>query len=455
MCRKKGRVILVGVSGMNIKRSDIYKNEIDLKISASYGPGRYDDLYELEGQDYPYAYVRWTENRNISEYLRLVNKKIIDLDNLNPKIYPIEDVESAYEDLKKNPSENILTILNYDEISTNTKPTNKIIINKNLKDNKKINVGIIGAGNFAKTTLIPILDSLSEKFKIKTIVNRNGHKAMKLAQEFKADVASTSTDDILNDDDINLVVITTRHDSHTEYVLKCLKKNKHVFVEKPLATNMKELDSIRDFYIKNKNKSVPITMVGFNRRFSPISVNIKKAVSERSNPLFIHYRMNAGYIPVDSWIHKHGGRIVGEGCHIIDLFKYITGSSIEEVSINNLKFGSSKFIPSDNKSITFKFKDGSVLPKEHMEIHFDNKSLIMDDYKTLEGFGVNIKKESYVSSRKGHYEEWQHVYESLKRGLGKFLLMIFMKPLEFLYWQVGYNNSYIKKIKFYEYFTIL
>ena len=437
MCRKKGKVILVGVSGMKINRGDIYANEIDFKISASYGPGRYDDTYELEGHDYPYAYVRWTENRNISEYLRLVNEGAINLESLTPKIYQLLDVESAYKDLEDNPSTNILTLLKYEDYIEHKEPIKKIILNNN-NNNKKITIGIIGAGSFAASTLIPIINQLPEKFSLKTIVNRNGHKAMKLAKEFNASIASTSAEDIFNDPDIDLVVICTRHDSHAELVLKCLKTNKHVFVEKPLATSHEQLNSIMDFYNKDNNKAKPITMVGFNRRFSPYSSEIKKAVIHRSTPLFMHYRMNAGYIPVESWVHKDGGRIVGEGCHIIDLMTYLTGSRITEVSVNNMNSNSTKYISSDNKSITFKFEDGSIgvldyfstgsklLSKEYMEVHFDNKSIIMDDYKSLKGYGIKLKKLETNVSKKGHFEEWLKIHETLTKGVWEI-------PLEDLY----------------------
>ncbi len=428
MCRRKGKVVMVGVSGMLIDRNDIYRNEIDFIISSSYGPGRYDDTYELKGIDYPYAYVRWTENRNIYEYLLLVKEGKINLEKLIPCIYSIDEVEDAYKLLQLNPEKHILTILKYNAEKHYAKSI-PIQINKSWKvENEKIRIGLIGAGSFAVGTLLPIIYENTEKFQLKTIVNTSGDKAVNVARQFNAAIASSNQDDIFNDPEINLVMICTRHGNHADLVLKSLKANKHVFVEKPLATTENQLIEIADFYLNGNFEHKPIVMVGFNRRFSPHAQLIKSELVKRNSPIILNYRMNAGYVPEDSWVHEDGGRIVGEACHIIDLMQYLTDSEIEEVSVNSIKPGNGKFLNSDNRSITLNFKDGSIgvlnyfsmgnssLPKETLEVHFDNKSMILNDYKSIESYGLKIKSQVFDNPKKGHREEWMMLYDCLKKG---------------------------------------
>jgi predicted dehydrogenase/threonine dehydrogenase-like Zn-dependent dehydrogenase len=429
MCRRKGKVVMIGVSGMLVDRNDIYRNEIDFIISTSYGPGRYDDSYELKGIDYPYAYVRWTENRNIYEYLLLVKEGKINLEKLIPSIYSIDDVEDAYKSLQINPEKHILTILKYNEEKLIAK-SSLIEVNKSWRvESEKIRIGLIGAGSFAVGTLLPIIYENSDKYQLKTVVNSTGDKAINVARQFNAALASSNQEDIFNDPEIDLVMICTRHGNHAELVLKSLKANKHVFVEKPLATTESQLKEISDFYENDKPANKPIVMVGFNRRFSPHAQLIKNELDKRNSPVLLNYRMNAGFVPEDSWVHNDGGRIVGEACHIIDLMQYLTGSEVIEVSVNSLKPSKGKFLNSDNRSITYNFKDGSVgvlnyfalgnsnLPKETLEVHFDNKTMILNDYKSIESYGLKIKSQEFTTSRKGHREEWITLHDSLKKGL--------------------------------------
>jgi predicted dehydrogenase/threonine dehydrogenase-like Zn-dependent dehydrogenase len=426
MCRKKGKVVLVGVSGMEIDRNDIYKNEIDFLISSSYGPGRYDENYEINGIDYPYAFVRWTENRNISEYLRLLDTGKINLDILEPVVIKLKDLEKTYKELEKN-NEKILTIIEYDE---NTEKSTEIINHnrKIIKTNKEIiNVGIIGAGGFTVSTILPILYSYSKKFRLKTIVNRTPVKAINVANQFKIEKTSTKVENVLEDADINLVVITTRHNNHADLVLSALKNGKHVFVEKPLAVSKEQLLQIEDFY-KMNDGSLPLLFVGFNRRFSKFITEIKKHTVNRISPLLIHYRMNAGFIPYDSWVHLDGGRIVGEACHIIDLMLYLTDSKVSSVSVNSIISPKGIFKEHDNKSISLVFDDGSVaildyfslgskkLSKEYMEIHFDGKSIVMDNYKNLIGYDIPTKNITSNFPDKGHKEEWAEVYKAIREN---------------------------------------
>jgi len=430
MCKRKGRVVLVGVSGMEIKRGDIYKKELDFLISTSYGPGRYDDNYEKKGLDYPYSYVRWTENRNMTEYLRLVHTGAIHLEPLVNAVYPIEEVEAAFDVLKNGEHPKpIISILDYgqDVVSANFKPAeHKVIITETAANKNLVNVAMVGVGSFATGMHLPNLSKETSKFKVKAIVNRTGQKGKAVAQQYNADYTTTNVEDVLTDADIDLVMITTRHENHGELVLQCLKAGKNVFVEKPLCTTREELQEIEEFFQNATNP--PLLMVGFNRRFSPHAQEIKKHTDNRTNPLFIQYRMNAGFIPLDHWTHEHGGRIVGEACHIIDLMTFFTGSKITSISSEQISPNTGKISANDNRSIVLKYADGSVcnvqyfavgnkkLAKEKMEIHFDEKSIVMEDYKSVKGFGVKLKEMTSTISKKGQLEELDYIYNCLRKN---------------------------------------
>ena len=429
MCKKKGRVVLVGVAGMQINREDMYKKELDFLISTSYGPGRYDKSYEEQGLDYPFSYVRWTENRNMSEYLRLVNENLIKLDKLIDAKYPIEQVTEAFESLQTSQNKPLMVLLDYGEanlaeLDSYLNHDKKIIISSAPVNRDVINVAFVGVGGFATGMHLPNISKLTDKYKIYAIMNRSGHKAKAVAQQYGASYATSNLDDILNDKNVDLVIISTRHDSHAELTLKALEAGKNVFVEKPLATNKDELEKIRKFYEGGGDK--PLLFVGFNRRFSAYAQEIKKHTSARINPMIIRYRMNAGYIPMDHWVHENGGRMVGEACHIIDLMTALTGSEIQSVFSQAITPSNEKYSAEDNKSIVLKYKDGSVanieyfangskeLSKEFMEIHFDGKSIVLDDYKSLKGYGVGLKEISTNVSQKGQLEELEALFEALK-----------------------------------------
>lgn len=429
MCKRKGRVVLVGVSGMEINRGDIYKKELDFLISTSYGPGRYDANYEQKGLDYPFAYVRWTENRNMEEYLRLVNSGAVNLDEMINATFPIEQVEEAYEQLKNGPAPKpIITILDYGEeldlgqfelkekrIDLVSKPVNK----------DRVQVALVGTGSFATGMHLPNLQKLGSKFELRAVCNRKGQKAKAVANQYNAAYACSDIEEVLADKDVDLVMITTRHDNHGELVIRSLKAGKHVFVEKPLCTTREELVEIEKLCSAD---GAPMIMVGFNRRFSKYAAEIKKQISSRVNPLFVQYRMNAGYIPLDHWVHENGGRIVGEACHIIDLMSYLTGSRIVSVSQENLSPSTDKISMHDNRSIVLKYEDGSVctvqyfavgskkFPKEYMEVHYDEKTIVMEDYKSLTGYGVKVNELKSQISQKGQLEELEALANTLKNG---------------------------------------
>ena len=444
MCRRKGKVVLLGISGMNIKREDIYKNEIDFCISTSYGPGRYDPEYENKGLEYPYAYVRWTENRNIYSFLELIRDGKINIDHIAPKLYSVDEADKAFGGIQSAPGEHIITILDYGYKENEQKESVKAIPLSEHKPVGKdiITIGLIGAGNFAKNFLLPIINTHPEKFYLKAVVNRSGDKALNVGRQYKAEVISSDNSVIFNDPDIDLVMICTGHGSHADLVLKGLKAGKHVYVEKPLATTMEQLDEIKAFYADESVENKPCLMVGFNRRFSKYAQEIHRVLEKRTAPAFIHYRMNAGFAPAEVWVHKDGGRIIGEGCHLIDLMQYLIGEEAVSCSVNSFKPKSGMYLSEDNRTISMEFTDGSVavidyfscgskeLAKEYMEVHFEGKSVIMDDYMLLTGYGVKVKQMKESTAKKGHKEEWMALYDGLSKGVNPIPLESIFKTTE-------------------------
>ncbi len=414
ICRKKGAVVLVGVTGMTINRKDIYAKELDFFISTSYGPGRYDDTYEKEGIDYPYGYVRWTENRNMQAYLKALKNSSVDLSVLPQKEYLLSESEKAFSALKQSEAPLISFFKYEDTNSRNDKKSIKIVSSKvNVAPvNKPLKTAVIGTGSFATNMTIPNLLKLPKEFSLEVLVNQTPFKAQNIADTFNVEHVEASVDDLLINHDVDAVFITTSHSTHTEIALKCLEAGKHVFVEKPLSTTLEELNRIDEFFHSNK-ESKPVLTVGFNRRFSPFAQEIKKHTLTRINPLICTYRMNAGFQPLDHWTHKDGGRIIGEACHIFDLFNFLVDSAPKSISVDAISPKVNGVTGADNKVITITYEDGSVcslvytglgnknMSKEYMEIFFDQKCIVMDDYKKITGYGIDIAS-GFPTGDKGH-----------------------------------------------------
>jgi len=433
MCRRKGRVVMIGVYGKELNRDDIYKKEIEFLISTSYGPGRYDDAYEQDGLDYPYAYVRWTENRNMAEYLRLLETEELQIDDLIEGTFDIEEVEAAYAFLQE-PQKPLLVTLSYGRPAEELIPATgyeQTYINPEVQQpraaaNGKLNVAIVGAGGFATAMHLPNLLKLKEKFRVQAIMSRSGNNAAEIARQNNAAYSTTDYDKILGDPEIHLVMICTRHNLHADMSMAALQAGKHVFVEKPLAVAEDELLQFEEFY-DTQDQAKPVLMIGFNRRFSKYMVAARNLVKERINPLYVHYRMNAGYIPLDHWVHgkEGGGRIIGEGCHIIDLFNYLIGSTAIEIAVSKLRPVTGSLLDSDNRVVTLTYADGSVatleyfavgskqLSKEYLEVHFDEKSLVMDNYQALKGYGLECRMSSARSPQKGHLDELTALHRAI------------------------------------------
>lgn len=425
-CRRKARVVLVGDVGLNIDRNDMYMKELDFLISTSYGPGRYDPVYEEEGRDYPLPYVRWTENRNMAEYLRLLGSGKLRLDNLPSKVYAIEDAPAAYQVLSAEGEKPLLVILSYPEREEASHPTIRIAPTKPTTG--RIGIALVGAGGFAQSMHLPNLLKLKEGFELRSVVSRTGATARMVADRFGATAASTEYESVLSDPDIQLVLIATRHNLHAGMALAALRAGKHVFVEKPLAITAEEANAIERFY--ETNPDGPLLMTGFNRRFSPAVIAAKRLLVGRTAPMIVNYRMNAGYISGDHWVHgaEGGGRNIGEACHIYDLFSALTESLPVEVKATSVVPESKYWRRNDNFVATVRYADGSVCtltytamghksyPKERAEIFCDGNVLFLDDYKSLTISGKRDKGWSSMTIEKGQLEELQALLTALRQG---------------------------------------
>ena len=404
MCRQKGKVVLVGVCGLQLDREKMYKKELAFLISTSYGPGRYDRIYEEEGIDYPIGYVRWTENRNMEEFLNLISQGKVKVKELISAIFPVVQATNAYRFLESD-EKPLAILLKYDYEKYIKKPLTErqiFITSPAKKTDGKINAGIIGAGSFVRSVHLPNFKDLSQYYHLRAVATHHGEKGKFLAQKYKMDYATTDYREILKDENIDIVFIGTRHNLHYPMVMDALDIRKTIFVEKPLCLTQEELENIKEKVEKTK---IPV-IVGFNRRYAPFIIAIKQKLERLSRPYFIQYRVNAGFIPRDSWIQDPatgGGRIVGEACHFFDLFNFLVGKDVEvkDICVNSIPVNGKNVIAQDNFAASIRYNDGSLtiltytslgdekLPKEKMEVFASGKVFILNDYLSLEVYGIN------------------------------------------------------------------
>jgi predicted dehydrogenase/threonine dehydrogenase-like Zn-dependent dehydrogenase len=424
--RLKGRVIVVGMTGLDIPRAPFFSRELKLIISMSYGPGRYDANYEERGRDYPLPYVRWTEKRNIESFLELVNDGRVNVEKLTTHRFRIEDAERAYELISADSKEPYLgVLLNYDpdrEITRRVSLTSSV-----HRAEKAIRMGVIGAGGYVPAMLLPHFKTEGVEFR--SIATATGVSAHDVGKRFGFAFAVSSADELLDEGDINLVVIGTRHDSHAELARKALERNKNVFVEKPLALNDDELDQV----LRAAANSTGRLMVGFNRRFSPLAQRARDFFAGVDSPLSILYRVNAGRIPKEHWTQdadEGGGRIVGEVCHFIDLMQFLTGSAPVSVFAESVSAKSDKTINADSVFITLRFADGSngciaylsegdkSLPKERVEIFGGSRSFVLDDFRraTLHKDGRE-EQVTLKAQDKGQQAQVRQICASILEGI--------------------------------------
>ena len=420
--RRKGRVIVVGAIKMDVPRDPhFYRKELDLRMSCSYGPGRYDVNYEENGNDYPFAYVRWTEQRNMEAFLQLLDQKRISVQPLITHVFDIGEAEKAYDIVMGRTQESHIGILLGYPANDN-----KFIsrFTTSAHPVKEINIGFIGAGSFAQSYLLPNLKRPG--ISLDTVVTSKGITASNAAQKFGFAHASSNSQDVIDNDAINTVFIATPHNSHAAYVLMALRAGKHVFVEKPLAMLEEELEEIKELYLQ---KAQPV-MVGFNRRFSPVAAELKKAFEGIGEPLVINYRVNAGFIPKEHWTQNEeigGGRIIGELCHFVDLMQFLTGSLPDSVFAQCLDQSSSRTKNDDNLLVQLRFKNGSIgsityvangdksMPKERVEIFGGGMSGVIHDFRSGELHAGN-KTRALKLEGKGHKEEIAGFLDAILKG---------------------------------------
>ena len=426
IARKKGKVIILGAVPTGFDRDPFwYRKELELKMACSYGPGRYDLNYEEKGLDYPVAYVRWTEKRNMEAFQNLLETNKINIDYLTTHVFDFQDAPKAF-DLVVNKSESFIGIaIKYETKVVPSK--NKIEVNS-TKIEGKIKISFIGAGSYAQSNLLPNIPK-SDDVNRAGILTNNGTTSKRVAEKFNFRFCASKEEDIFNDE-TNTVFVATRHDSHAAYVLKALLNNKNVFVEKPICLTEMELEAIKLEY-KKSNSSV---MVGFNRRFSPLSQLVKNKVG--NNPMSMIFRVNAGAIPIDSWIQDleiGGGRIIGEACHFIDYLTFINGSLPIKVSASALK---DPFGLNDTVSILIQFENGSTgiiayfsngskeLSKEYFEVFSAGTTCIIDDFKELKiyGKGKPFKKKLF-NQNKGQKEMVEQYINNLLANKGALISM--------------------------------
>ena len=428
IARDRAKVVATGAVGLSFPRKIYYEKEISFINSRSYGPGRYDANYEENGIDYPIGYIRWTEGRNFQAVVDLMASGKLKVEPLISHRFDIEEGVKAYEVITGKKKEAFLgVLLKYSDEKRETSNEKRVEFPLVTRHSSLVTLGVLGAGLFANSTLLPVIKN-NKDFELVGIASSGGLHAQHSGKKFGFQYATSSEDEIINDPKINTVAILTRHDSHADLVVKALKAGKHVFVEKPLAINSNQLSVVSKQLAKT---DTCVLLTGFNRRFSPLIQNLKSSIVNRHEPLHAHYRVNAGYIPLNHWTHDEqigGGRIIGEACHFIDVLNFLVGAAPVSVSAHALP-NNGKY-REDNVSMTFTFLDGSVgvvdylangdksMPKERLEVFCEGMVAVLDDYVSLTTVKDGKKKVESGAQDKGWRGEMAAFAESIKSGVG-------------------------------------
>lgn len=430
MSRKRGRIILVGVTGLELNRADFYEKELNFQVSCSYGPGRYDPNYEDNGNDYPLAFVRWTEQRNFEAILDMMSSGQVDVKPLITHRFKFEDAPKAYDLLTSDKSALGILLQYQSEINTRHQSTVELDTTATFEANKPV-VGFVGAGNYASRMLIPAFKEGGAQ--LHTIATSGGINGVTHGEKTGFAKTTTDTAAMINDSEINTIAIVTRHNSHAKFVCDALKAGKNVFVEKPLAITLEELAQVEATYYSVANQTAaPKLMVGFNRRFSPQVQKMKELLSSVKEPKSFMMTMNAGAIPADHWTQDNdvgGGRIIGEACHFIDLMRFLAGSEITSVQCRRMGDVDSVDITEDKAAIILGFADGSFgtiqylangaasFPKERIEVFAAGRVLQLDNFRKLKGFGwPGFKTMNLWKQDKGQTPCSAAFLESIEKG---------------------------------------
>jgi predicted dehydrogenase/threonine dehydrogenase-like Zn-dependent dehydrogenase len=425
IARDRARVVATGAVGLTIPRKVYYEKEISFINSRSYGPGRYDLNYEEQGSDYPLGYVRWTEGRNFEAVLDLMAKGQLQVKPLITHRFDIGEATKAYDVITGKGKEKFLgVLLTYPE--EQLKEDSRVLFPvSSIKTTSTVKLGLLGAGSFANSILLPAIQKASD-IQLVGIASSGGLHAQHSGKKFGFQYATSNDDEIINDPNVNTVAILTRHDSHAELVVKALKAGKHVFVEKPLAINNNQLSVVSKQLLKTEHG---LLTVGFNRRFSPLAESLSSFFLHRAGPMHVHYRINAGAIPLNHWTHDPnigGGRIIGEACHFVDFITFLIGAAPVSVSAHALP-DNGKY-REDNVSMTFTFPDGSIgvvdylangdksFPKERVEVFCGGQIAVLDDFVSLQTVKNGRKKEIKGAQNKGWVDEWKVFAKSIREG---------------------------------------
>ena len=428
IARDRGRVVATGAVGLNLPRKIYYEKELSFINSRSYGPGRYDGGYEEGGRDYPIGYVRWTEGRNLEAVVGLMAAGRLDVQPLVTHRFPVEQAPQAYDVITGKKKEPFLgVLLTYPREADATARRVPLAITRPAANGDRLKLGVLGAGNFAGAVLLPVIKRQKD-VQLVGIASLGGLHAQSAGRKFGFAYAASDEQDILGDKQIEAVAILTRHDSHADLVIRAIKAGKHVFVEKPLAIDP---DQLRRVAKAIDRAPAVIVMVGFNRRFAPLALRLQEFLAARSEPLSMHYRVNAGFLPLDHWTQDPrigGGRIVGEGCHFVDFLTCLAGAAPVSVTAHGLPDGGK--YREDNVSLTFTFPDGSVgvvdylangdraFPKERVEVFCGGGVAVLEDFRRLELVrdGKRRVVRSALRQDKGHAGEWQAFVRAVRAG---------------------------------------
>lgn len=432
MCRKRGRIVLVGVTGLDLDRDDFYEKELSFQVSCSYGPGRYDPSYEHKGHDYPIGFVRWTEQRNFEAILSLMATGRLKLDRLRSRTFDIDQATDAYGHLTQDRSA-LGILLKYPESEPlRTGGLGPTIMLKPASDSsapRAAVVGAIGAGNYAGRVLLPAFGKTN--CRLKSIVSHGGVSGTHYGKKLGFEQSTTEAQELFDDPEINTIIIATRHDSHAKFAIEALGRGKHVFVEKPLALTTEEIDAIEAAYGRaSEEPDAPKLMVGFNRRFSPLMQDLKADLGKSEDPISLIYTCNAGAVPADSWVQDPaagGGRIVGEACHFIDIARFLAGAPITSVRANYLNQPKADHDTRDTATISLSFENGSIatihyfanghrtFPKERIEVFQGSSIAVIDNFRQLRSYGKGAKRRQW-QQRKGQTQCCEAFISSIASG---------------------------------------
>jgi predicted dehydrogenase/threonine dehydrogenase-like Zn-dependent dehydrogenase len=424
IARDRARIVATGAVGLSFPRKIYYEKELSFVNSRSYGPGRYDASYEENGRDYPLGYVRWTEGRNFQAVVDLLASGNLKVAPLISHRFPIEKAAEAYEIITGKSKEPFLGILlTYGEKEELI--NNKVEFPAVHRPSSAVKLGVLGAGLFANATLLPAIKKIHD-IKLVGIASAGGLHAQHSGRKFSFTYATSSNDEILNDPGINAIAILTRHDTHADLIVKALQAGKHVFVEKPLAINRDQLSAVSTQLAAD---GCPLLAVGFNRRFAPLAGQLAAHFARRTEALYMHYRLNAGTIPLNHWVQdpaQGGGRVIGEGCHFVDFLAFLAGAAPFSVTTHSLP-DNGKY-HEDNLSMTFTFPDGSVgvvdylangdksFPKERLEVFCGGRVAVLDDFRTLETILDGRPTVTRKAQDKGWYGEWVAFSKAIRTG---------------------------------------